>query len=311
MKLKLSIIIVSYNTCDYTLACLKSVLSETKKYEYEILFIDNNSSDATVSEVEKLDIKNIKIIKSDINHGFAKANNIAAKYATGEYILLLNPDTIVLNSAIDNLIDFSTRYPDSRIWGGKTLFSDRSLNKASCWSKQTLWSLLSQAMGLSSVFKNSSIFNPEGIGGWDRVGIRIVDIVSGCFFLIKNKDWNNLDGFNEKFFMYGEEADLCLRAQKKGFSPIVSSDATIIHYGGVSETVKSDKLVRLLKAKMCLIKEHFPNTQKPIATRLLALWPFSRYLAHTILSFLGRNKSMPAKEQWHEVWMRRDEWFLY
>lgn len=306
----LSIIVVSYNTREMTLECLRSVFRETTASDFELIVLDNASKDDSANAIDKEFGSEVRLIKSAENLGFAAGNNHAAQLATGEYILLLNPDTVVLDKAIDKLVEFARAFPKAGIWGGKTLFADGSLNPASCWSRQTLWSLFCQALGLSSIFRRSSLFNPEGMGGWNRDGMREVDIVSGCFLLLKRDLWQKLAGFREVFFMYGEEADLCLRARKLDVHPMVSSVATIIHYGGASEKIQADKMVRLLKAKMLLICEHFPPWSKRLGCRLLSLWPISRYLAHSILSIFGR----PATNRhavWQQVTKRRNEWAVY
>ena len=100
---------------------------------------------------------------------------------------------------------------------------------------------------------NSALFNPEAFGGWDRSSVRNVDIVSGCFFLINRTLWDRLGGFDPAFFMYGEEADLCLRARKLGARPIVSPSATIVHYGGASTSSTLKQRMLLLKAKATLM----------------------------------------------------------
>ncbi|TNE34532.1 MAG: glycosyltransferase family 2 protein [Alphaproteobacteria bacterium] len=308
MTPKVSIIVVSYNTREMTLKCLETVFAETRHTPFELIVLDNASTDGSAKALCDSYANRARIICSEENVGFAAANNIAAREATGEYLLLLNPDTEVLDGAIDNLLSFCGENPNARIWGGRTLFADRSLNPTSCWSKMTCWSLASQAFGLSSIFRNSSLFNPEGMGSWDRQGIRKVDIVTGCFFLISRDFWNELGGFDKEFFMYAEEADLCLRAAKQGAVPMVSSNATIIHHGGASETIRSDKLVRLLKAKMTLIRKHFPSYARGFAEALLILWPFSRYMAHGLLSSLGRKKSCVQVDVWRDVWQRRKTW---
>lgn len=306
-NVSLSIIVVSYNTREITLECLRSVYRETKIPEFEIIVLDNASTDGSVEAIKSEFGEKIKFIASDNNYGFAAGNNIAIQQASGEYLLLLNPDTVVLDGAIDKLLAFANENIQAKIWGGKTLFADGSLNPASCWSKITLWSLVSQATGLSSMFRKSSLFNPEGMGSWDRNGIRQVDIVSGCFFLITKNFWDELGGFREEFFMYGEEADLCLRAQLLGAKPMVSSEASIIHYGGASEKNRPDKLIRLSKAKMLLIDKHFPFQTKRMGLWLFSLWPVSRALAHKILAKIGLSTESKYKV-WREVVNRRDEW---
>lgn len=287
--------------------CLRSVFHETRNAAFEIIVLDNASSDGSIDAIDVEFGERIKLISSEENLGFTAGNNNAIKSAIGNYILLLNPGTIVLDGAIDKLIIFANKNTEAKIWGGKTLFKDRSHNPSSCWSKLTIWSLLMQATGLSSIFKNAIFFNPEGIGGWDRGGDRKVDIVSGCFLLIKKCFWDKLDGFHSDFFMYGEETDLCLRAHSYSASPMVSSSATIIHYGGASEKVRADKLVRLLKAKMLLIEKHFSQNKRKIAYNLLKFWPVSRAWIHFIL-FKIRLSTSENYQGWKEAANRMDEW---
>lgn len=303
----LSILIISYNTRDMTLACIRSVFDQTTNTVFDLIVLDNASTDGSADAIESEFGSRVRLIRSDDNLGFAGGNNEAARHASGAYLLLLNPDTVVLDGAIDRLMDFAQERPEAGIWGGRTVFADGALNPASCWSRQTLWSLTSQALGLSSLFRKSTLFNPEGMGGWDRSGERAVDIVSGCFLLIRRDLWDQLDGFHPDFFMYGEEADLCLRARVLGARPRVTSDATIIHYGGASETVRAGKLSRLLAAKMLLIERHFPKWRRPVAKGILMLWPLTRYLAHSVLAPIRRG-SRQARVIWRDVWADRNDW---
>jgi len=307
-KNSLSVIIVSYNTRKLTIACILSVFLETKGVDFDIIVVDNCSTDGSADFLEQKFNDNITLVRNKTNVGFAAANNYAAQQAPGDLLLLLNPDTIVLDGAIDALVDFSSQYPDAGIWGGLTFFPDGSLNPTFCWQRQTLWSLFCQAAGLTSLFRNSPIFNPEGAGRVAMQKVRTVDIVSGCFFLIKKDLWQRLGGFDPEFFMYGEEADLCLRAKKLGAQPMVTHAARIIHYGGASETVAADKLVRLLRAKMLLIDRHFHPMARKAGFFLLALWPLSRFLFHRVRCMLTSGKE-PVKV-WGEVWARRQEWIM-
>lgn len=303
----LSILIISYNTRDMTLECIRSVFEQTVRTTFEIIVLDNASSDGSAEAMLEEFGDRVRLVRSGENLGFAGGNNAAAEHASGDYLLLLNPDTVVLDGAIDTLVAYAVEHPQAGIWGGRTVFADGSLNPASCWSRQTLWSLTSQALGLSSIFRTSSLFNPEGMGGWDRSGEREVDIVSGCFLLISRELWRRLDGFHPDFFMYGEEADLCLRARTLGARPRVTARATIIHYGGASETVRADKLCRLLAAKTLLVDRHFAGLRRRVGKRLLAAWPLSRMVAHCLLAPI-RSGSRRGAEIWGQVWAERRLW---
>jgi N-acetylglucosaminyl-diphospho-decaprenol L-rhamnosyltransferase len=306
----LSIIVVSYNTREMTVECLRSIFREAIHDSYEVIVLDNASTDGSVEEIELVFKDRITLISSTINLGFAAGNNYAVREAKGNRILLLNPDTVVLNHAIDRLLEFSREYPDAGIWGGRSYSGDGKIDVTSCWSRQTLWSLFCRAFGLTKLFKHSGLMNPEGIGDWNREGVRRVDIVTGCFMLIDRGLWDGLKGFNEQFYMYGEEADFCLRALSAGCNPIVTDEAAIIHYGGASEVIRADKLVRLLKAKMLLIRYHISGRGKYLGFFLLYLWPLNQYLFRLLGSLVGIGGVMERKA-WREVVQRRDEWFAY
>ena len=303
-----SIILVSYNTCDLTRAALDSVLAETRLTSYEMMAVDNNSSDGSAAMLATHPLRP-RVIALDHNIGFARANNLAAKEARGRYLLLLNPDTVILDGAIDKLTAFARQAPQARIWGGRTLFADHSLNPSSCWARLTAWNLFCRASGLTAIFPNSPVFNSEAIGGWQRDSVRHVDIVTGCFFLIERELWNRLGGFNPLFFMYGEEADLCLRARAFSAAPIVTPEATIIHYGGASERVRANKMVRLIAAKASLIELHWKPHLAPLGLTLLAAWPLTRAISTSLQALITANANAhESANVWHQIWARRAEW---
>jgi hypothetical protein len=301
----LSILVISYNTREMTLDCLRSVVAETRT-PFELIVLDNASADGSVAAVAT-EFPDIRVIASPDNLGFAEGNNVASRQARGEYILLLNPDTLVLRGALDTLVDFARAHPQAGIWGGRTLFPDGRLNPSSCWRKLDLWALAMRASGLGSAFRGNPVFNAEAYGGWQRDRVREVDIVSGCLFLIRRETWERLGGFDPTFVMYGDEADLCRRAQAIGLRPMVTPEAEIVHYAGASETVRADKRIRLYRALMTLVRRHFPPWQRPLACGLLVSVPLSRSLALSVLAPLGAG-SPASRAAWREVWGRRAEW---
>ncbi|MFV2003385.1 MAG: glycosyltransferase, partial [Paracoccaceae bacterium] len=138
---------------------------------------------------------------------------------------------------------------------------------------------------------------------------RAVDIVSGCFFMIRRTLWDQLGGFDAAFTMYGEETDLCLRARSLGIRPRITPEATIIHYGGASETVRADKMVRLMRAKIELINRHFSPLTRGPGRVLFGLWPLSRAIAMKIGAVVLRRADLRTRaETWAEIWARRSEW---
>ena len=304
----MSILVISYNTREMTLECLRSVVAQTT-VPYELIVLDNASTDGSAEAIAQ-EFPQIRLIASRENLGFAMGNNAASQYARGQYILLLNPDTVVLDHAIDRVVAFAERCPDAKIWGGRALYGDMSLNPTSCSGDQTLWSLFCRATGLSVAFSNSPVFNSEDYGGWDRSTERDVDVVSGAFFLITRPLWQRMGGFDPTFVMYGDESDLCRRARALGAArPRVTPEAIIIHYVGSSSKRRADKDMLVLKAKATAIRRHLPGWQRPPALALLALWPWSRMVSGGLLARLtGREQLGDAAARWAAVWRQRRDW---
>jgi len=299
-----AVVVVSYNTRDMTVDCIRSIRSQTRT-PCRIIVVDNASTDGSAAAVRDA-FPDVELIALEENIGFARANNLAVRRCTEEFVLLLNPDTVVLDGAIDRLLRFTADRPGAGIWGGRTRFADGSLNPASCWARMTPWSVTCRVLGLTRAFPRRTVFNPEAMGGWDRAQERSVDIVSGCFFLVRRSVWDRLAGFDESFFMYGEEADLCLRARRIGCSPAVTPDAEIVHYGGASERHRTEKAIRLLAAKVTLIRRHWPRTTRWYGLGAYTAWAGARALLGAVLGIT--NASAHAGCDWRAVWRRRAEW---
>ena len=304
----LSIIVVSFNTREMTLECLKSVFTQTQSVGYEIIVVDNDSSDNSADAIRN-QFPDVSLIALKENIGFACANNLAAEKANGRRILLLNPDTVVLDRAIDHLVAFADENPTCGIWGGRTVFADGSLNIGSCWRKMSVWSLFCTGFGFNYLAPNSRIFNYEAYGGWPRDTVQHVDIVQGSFFLIDRKLWNQLGGFDPKFFMYGEEADLCIRAYQRGARPLFTPSATIIHYGSAAEISAVNKRIQLFKAKVTLINRHWSPLTRYLGRTLLILGAHTRLWIYWLAAKLtGRSDLAQIVADWQMFWQRRSDW---
>ncbi len=302
----LSIIIVSYNSRDITLACLESVYAHPPEVPFEVILIDNASPDGSAAAIASA-WPQVRLIASPDNHGFALGNNIAAREAHGQRILLLNPDTVVFAGSLAALWDFAERSPDRRVWGGRTLFGDGALNPTSCWSSMTVWSLFCATMGLTWAFPRSELFAPEWMGDWQRDSEREVDIVTGCFLMIDRVLWEELGGFDRTFFMYAEEADLCIRARKRGARPAITPAAEIIHLGGASEASATDKTIKTLRGRVTLIRKHWSPVRRSAGLSLYWFWALGRLIGSKV--FAGpRDRPGESRSKWLEVWRRRREW---
>jgi GT2 family glycosyltransferase len=135
--------------------------------------------------------------------------------------------------------------------------------------------------------------------------VRAVDIVSGCFFLIRSELWRELGGFDPRFFMYGEEVDLCHRARARGWQPVVTPEATIVHLGGASRASLATKRIQVLRARASFVALHWHPAWRPWGRAMLWLWVANRYAASRVLARLGRGGQAAL---WAEIWARRGDW---
>lgn len=304
---ELTVIIVSYNTRQMTLDCLESLYANTRRTRFRTVVYDNASSDGSAEAIAR-QFPQVDLIASPDNLGFAQANNVVAAEAETEWLLLLNPDTEVYEGAVDELLDFSRAHPQAGITGGRTVFPDGSLNAASCRNRITPWSAFCMATGLTAAFPRSPVFNPENLAGWKRDSVREVDIVVGAFFMIRRALWNELGGFDRKYFMYGEESDLCLRARDLGYRPMITPDAEIMHLIGASSGKVANKVVLLAQGRVTLIRDHWPDMLVPLGVGLMWLWGAVRVGAARVLALSGRDGHRETARKWTSVWARRDEW---
>lgn len=294
-----SVLIVTYNSEGQVASCLRSLIEQCESIHQEIIVVDNDSQDRTV-EIIRGRFPSVRLFTTGENLGFAKAVNFAAQQTNAAYVLLLNPDTQVLDHAVDRVHEFAEKNPQYGFYGGKTLKEDgKTLEPSSCWGQPTVWSLFLFATGLSTLFKRNVFFDPESLGGWDRDSVREVGVITGCFMLAQKEAWEQISGFDEHFWLYGEDADLAMRARKAGYRPVITPDAVTIHEVGQSST-GYQKMIWLYRGKVSLIKRHWSGL-----SRLLALSLLKTGVA--IRAFLLQLKGT-TEHHWVQGWKRRAEW---
>ena len=302
MRPDVSILLVTFRCREAALACLRSIYATTSGVDFEVVVLDNASGDGTV-ELVASEFPQARLIASAENLGFARGVNRAAEESTGEFVLLLNPDTEVHPGAIERIVDFARAHPEHGLYGGRTLDPDGRVNPGSCWGAPTLWSLFCFATLLSTAFKHSRVFDPESLGGWQRDSAREVDIVTGCLLLAPRALWQVLGGFDTRFFMYGEDADLSIRATALGYRPAITPDAVVTHEIGVSSATREDKLLLLFSGKATLLRKHWRGPRLRAGLFLLEAGVGARAL----LAVLGR-RSEGRAGAWPEVWRERRDW---
>jgi GT2 family glycosyltransferase len=293
-----SVVIVSYKVPELLRACLASLEREAAGCSYEVIVVENSSGDGT-AELVRAEFPAVRLMALEENIGFAAGSNVGARAALGEYVLLLNPDTELVGNALGALLAYARAHPEAGLVGGRTLRPDGELDPASCWGAQSLWSLVCFASGLSSLFRDSRLFNPESLAGWSRDSEREVDIVTGCLCLASGAVWEQLGGFDESFFMYGEDADLSARARKLGYHPAITPEAVILHHVGAS-SLSEDKREMNLRCRVALARKHWTPLRATTAVALLQAGTGLRALAAAVTGH-------PASA-WPAVWRRRRDW---
>ncbi len=225
-----SIIVVAWNVRKLLYDCLKSVYDETKGIEFEVIYVDNASEDGTVEMVQK-EFPEARIIENDENKGFIKANNQGIEIANGRYVLLLNSDTIVLDNAIAKTIKFADEHPRTALVGCRVLNPDRTLQRT-CSMYHSALNMLLSATYLYKIFPRSRFFGREQMTWWDFNDTREVEVVYGCFSLVRKEAIDQVGLMDPTYFVYGDDPDWCYRFHKAGWKVMFTPEPVIIHYGG-------------------------------------------------------------------------------
>ena len=294
-----AIVVVGYNCRDWIGRCLDSLPAALEATTAEIVIVDNASSDGTADAAEQHGSVTT-IIRNDTNAGFAAAVNQGVAASTAPWVLLLNPDTESRPGSLSALVNFATAHPGHGLYGGRTVRPDGGIEISSCWALPTLWSTFCLSAGLTSLFRRNPVFDPESLGHWDRDSVREVGMITGCLLLTPRTVWDELGGLDERYFVYGEDADLSARARSLGYQPIITPEAEIIHVVGVSSADDGGRTVLLMAGKITYAQRQWSGWQSVLAQHLLR---YGVGLRAVIARLIGR------RTKWRAAWDRRPEWW--
>lgn len=242
-----SIVIVNYNTRQMTAECIDSVFAKTNWVEFEIILVDNASTDGSKEFFEK--DRRITYIYNNDNLGFGRANNIGAKYASGKYLFLLNSDTLIAtDNAIGEFFNYMESHPNTASCGGN-LINENGEGIGSYGHFPSLLQVFS-GIGFYRLYKN---YHKEKLSLYQKIykkDIHNVDYIIGADIFIKQEIFNRVNGFDEDFFMYYEETDLYWRLNKAGYKSVIIPNIKIIHLEGQSSKAKSQKNTNINKLKL-------------------------------------------------------------
>jgi GT2 family glycosyltransferase len=265
----LSIVIVNYNAENLLRGCLESIYTGANGTPFDVWVVDNNSRDNSVRMI-KSQFPKVKVIENRSNVGFSKANNMVISQSRSEYVLLLNPDTLVIGDAIDRVVKFMNEHPEVGISGCKVLNKNRTLQLACRRSIPTPKVAFFRLTGLSRLFPRSKVMAKYNLTYEDPEKTHEVDAVSGAFLMIRKKAVEDIGLLDERFFMYGEELDWCLRAKRAGWAVMYCPSAEIIHYKGESTKYNSRKAaLEFYRAMYLFHKKHFAKDHSPVTNFLI------------------------------------------
>jgi len=296
---ELSVVVVNYNTREATAACIRSVLQTASIVDLELIVVDNGSTDGSVAHFRER-FAEVTVIEAGENVGFARGVNVGARAANGGWLLLLNPDTLVLPGSLRALLEFAEGHSEYGVFGGRTLRRDGSVDPSSCWGAPSLWSLTMFAAMLSTAFKRSPVFDPESLGHWQRDSVREVPIITGCLLLMRTEAYRRLGGMDEDYFLYGEDAEFSLRAGRAGLRRVIVPDAVIVHEVGGSSDAGGRKGCMVMAGKVTLLRKTWSPARAAVGVRLLLIGVGVR----AGLEAVTRSRRAP----WSMVWRRRRDW---
>ena len=295
--MQLSIIIVNYNVKYFLEQCLQSVLLATKNCTAEIFVVDNNSTDGSKQFLEPL-FKEVHFIWLPKNIGFAKANNIALAKTSGDYILFLNPDTIVAEDSFEKTIAFLQNNTAIGALGVKMIDGSGQFLKESKRAFPSPSISLFKILGLANLFPKSKLFAKYHMGHLSVNENNEVDVLAGAFMLVPKVVLNVVGSFDEAFFMYGEDVDLSYRIQKAGYKNYYFAKTTILHFKGESTKKGSLNYVRLFyKAMNLFVHKHYKSGNAAVFTFLINIGIWFRASLATLTSVFKVDKKTFIKDK--------------
>jgi len=276
-----SIIIVNYNTSLLLQNCINSIVEKTVDIKYEIIVVDNDSKDESVQILEA-DFLTVQLIKSPVNLGFGRANNLGASTAKGKYLFLLNTDTLLINNAIKVLFDFMEleNNLDIGACGGNLFNLDLTPNFSYSLKFPSLYNVFLYRSKLEFLKKNDS-FNNTG-------DVKEVSIIIGADFFVRKELFDSIDGFDPSFFMYVEDGELCYRIKKLNYRIVSVPTAKIIHLQGKSST-NGFKLKMEYMGYLIFFKKHFSFLTLLCYKTIELFFAFLRFLVFKIT--MNKSKS--------------------
>jgi GT2 family glycosyltransferase len=278
------------------------VYEQTKAITFEVIVIDNASSDDS-AEMVKEEFPQAFLIENSENSGFAAANNQGIVIAKGRYVLLLNSDTIILDDVIKKTVLFADAHREAAVVGCRVLNADKTLQQT-CFMFPSVLNMLLAATYLSKLFPQNRFFGREYMTWWDGNDVREVDVVAGCFMLVRREAAQQVGVLDNRYFVYGEETDWCYRFKQAGWNILYTPEAEIIHYGGqTSQQLAREFRWQLEGSQLIFMKLHKGEITFLAARLLTALFLLLRIPYHFGIGLFAKTKRKPSFETAKTYWL--------
>jgi GT2 family glycosyltransferase len=288
--LKLSVVVICWNDEKCILDCLTSVYAETRATPFEVIVVDNASTDGSVLSVVEA-FPQARLIKNKANLGFGPGNNVGIQAASGEYVLILNPDTIIRERALDKLVAYADRHPEAGAFGCRVLNHDGSLQH-SAQPRPTVWRYLIAALCLRQLGRWSNLFLSDTYSGWRGSTEREIGFQAGCCLLVRNQLLQSLGGFDARFSHQFEDADLCHRIWNSGSKVLFCPEAEIMHLGGRNRGNYPTKVIlETERSKYRYFFKHYSSKGVRRIRWVSIIAVVLRYLGYQTLRTIGWNKA--------------------
>ncbi len=310
MEKMLSIIIVSWNVCKDVIQCIDSIAKNRPSFPYEIILVDNASSDGTVYQVQE-NFPDIITIENSGNVGFSAANNKGIQRASGEYLLFLNPDTLALPESFDKLIDYMKAHPEVGMCGPQILNPDMTIQRS-----VRRFPNFRGMFYRFTLFKYFALFRQHArdwkMDDFNHQSQAEAEQLIGAALIAKTSLINELGGFDERFFMYYEEVDLCLRIKQAGLGVMFYPDAKIIHLGGQSARQIPAKVKFMTLCSLVLfMKKHHPTCTGHFLILIFKVGVWLRQFFDMIIFLLASLFSVMRPEKFKKNYLRVKSCFLF
>jgi len=271
----LSIIIVNWNTRHVVRGCLESVLANLGPLQAEVIVVDNASIDGSAEMITR-DFPHVRLIANEDNRGFAAANNQGMRLARGRYVLLLNPDTVVLDDVLERTIAWADKNPDAAVVGCQVL-EDPDTVQRTCFRFPSPLSVLLWVSGAVTCFPRSPLARWATYGSWQRDYECDVDVVSGMFMLVRREALDEVGLMDEDYFVFAEEADWCYRFRKAGWRCVFAPVGRILHVDGGSKSTEQASVRMYVEMQRGLLLFHRKHLS-------IVLWAMTRLLLVTSMA---------------------------